>query len=62
MGCPGSVNVHPETAMHKSASKHGLKNYAANPLVVWHQAGFSNTWKKNRGDIMGDKSKKWGDK
>ena len=54
----GSGSVHPELAMYKSARKYHLKNYAVDPLVVWHEAGFSNTWKKNRGDIMGDESNK----
>eukprot|EP00566_Odontella_aurita_P014817 CAMPEP_0113599868 /NCGR_PEP_ID=MMETSP0015_2-20120614/42394_1 /TAXON_ID=2838 /ORGANISM="Odontella" /LENGTH=340 /DNA_ID=CAMNT_0000508069 /DNA_START=159 /DNA_END=1176 /DNA_ORIENTATION=- /assembly_acc=CAM_ASM_000160 len=32
-----------EKNWYLSAQKHNLKMYAANPLLVWHQGGYSNT-------------------
>uniref|UniRef100_A0A7S4NCE7 Uncharacterized protein n=1 Tax=Odontella aurita TaxID=265563 RepID=A0A7S4NCE7_9STRA len=45
-----------ETNWYLSAQKHNLKMYAANPLLVWHQGGYSNTWNTNRPHVFGNKS------
>ena len=44
-------NLSPETSFYRTARLTGLKIYAIDPLLVWHQGGFSNTWHKERGTI-----------
>mmetsp|Transcript_13794 Transcript_13794/g.17520 ORF Transcript_13794/g.17520 Transcript_13794/m.17520 type:complete len:174 (-) Transcript_13794:16-537(-) len=36
------------------------RKYAFNPLVIWHEGGYSNTWGKVRGNITGLETKKQG--
>lgn len=43
----------PEEAFYDAAKKTNKKIYAVHPLHVWHEGGFSNTWKKDRGSIVG---------
>uniref|UniRef100_A0A7S4K0J3 Uncharacterized protein n=1 Tax=Odontella aurita TaxID=265563 RepID=A0A7S4K0J3_9STRA len=45
-----------EKNWYLSAQRHNLKMYAANPLLVWHQEGYSNTWKRNRTNYFGNES------
>mmetsp|Transcript_18292 Transcript_18292/g.27712 ORF Transcript_18292/g.27712 Transcript_18292/m.27712 type:complete len:305 (+) Transcript_18292:153-1067(+) len=44
----------PEKSWYRVARDRGKKMYAAHPLIVWHEGGFSNTWKKDRGSITGE--------
>jgi len=44
----------PEKSWYHVARNHGKKMYAIHPLIVWHEGGFSNTWKKDRGSITGE--------
>lgn len=44
----------PEKSWYRTAHNLGKKIYAIHPLAVWHEGGFSNTWKKNRGTITGE--------
>lgn len=44
----------PEKSWYRAAKRAKKKVYAANPLVVWHEGGFSNTWQKIRGSITGE--------
>lgn len=37
----------PEHNWYRAAKSIGMKIYSIDPLTVWHQGGFSNTWKKN---------------
>ena len=58
-------NVHhnsldPEPNFYRAAREHHKKIYAFNPLVVWHEGGYSNTWGKTRGDITGLETQKQG--
>eukprot|EP00574_Skeletonema_japonicum_P012358 CAMPEP_0201719710 /NCGR_PEP_ID=MMETSP0593-20130828/4870_1 /ASSEMBLY_ACC=CAM_ASM_000672 /TAXON_ID=267983 /ORGANISM="Skeletonema japonicum, Strain CCMP2506" /LENGTH=406 /DNA_ID=CAMNT_0048210227 /DNA_START=308 /DNA_END=1528 /DNA_ORIENTATION=+ len=51
-------NVHhnsldPEPNFYRAAREYHKKIYAFNPLVVWHEGGYSNTWGKVRGNITG---------
>lgn len=44
----------PERTFYRTASKYNKKIYAVNPLAIWHEGGFSNTWMKNRASITGN--------
>lgn len=44
----------PERSWYRAAERKGKKIYGVNPLVIWHEGGFSNTWKKDRGSITGE--------
>jgi len=44
----------PERSWYRAAERRGKKIYGVNPLVIWHEGGFSNTWKKDRGSITGE--------
>jgi len=45
----------PERSWYRIAQSINKKIYVVNPLVVWHEGGFSNTWGRHRGDITGEK-------
>jgi hypothetical protein len=51
----------PEKSFYGKARDVGKKVYAINPLAVWHQGGFSNTWKVDRESITGDEEDDDGD-
>jgi hypothetical protein len=58
-------NVHhnsldPEPNFYRAAREHHKKIYAFNPLIVWHEGGYSNTWGKTRGNITGLETQKQG--
>jgi len=58
-------NVHhnsldPEPTFYRAAREYRKKIYAFNPLVIWHEGGYSNTWGKVRGNITGLETKKQG--
>lgn len=38
----------PERSWYRLAQTLGLKVYLINPLLVWHEKGYSNTWKMER--------------
>jgi len=44
----------PEKSWYHAVHNLGKKMYAVHPLIVWHEGGFSNTWKKDRGSITGE--------
>ncbi len=44
----------PEDSWRRAAFRLGKKIYAVNPLVVWHEAGYSNTWGRERESITGE--------
>jgi len=44
----------PEKSWYHTAHQLKKKIYAIHPLVVWHEGGFSNTWKRDRGSITGE--------
>lgn len=44
----------PERTFYRTAAKYNKRIYAVNPLAIWHEGGFSNTWMKNRTSITGD--------
>jgi hypothetical protein len=44
----------PEKSWYGKARDFGKKIYAIQPLVVWHEGGFSNTWKLERESITGE--------
>ena len=43
----------PERIWYRLAQRINKKNYAVDPLIVWHEGGFSNTWGRMRGDLTG---------
>jgi len=58
-------NVHhnsldPEANFYRAAREYHKRIYAFNPLVVWHEGGYSNTWGKVRGNITGLETKNQG--
>lgn len=53
-GYKGSVSsLSPDESWYLHAKKNKMKIYAMDPLVVWHEKGYSNTWKKDRRTILG---------
>jgi hypothetical protein len=44
----------PERTFYRTCTKHNKRIYVVNPLVIWHEGGFSNTWMKNRASITGN--------
>ncbi len=44
----------PERSWYGKAHEIGKRIYAIHPLAVWHEGGFSNTWKMDRGTITGE--------
>ena len=44
----------PEKSWYRQARQTGQKMYAIHPLAIWHDGGFSNTWKTDRGSITGE--------
>eukprot|EP00573_Skeletonema_grethae_P012418 CAMPEP_0201701706 /NCGR_PEP_ID=MMETSP0578-20130828/33674_1 /ASSEMBLY_ACC=CAM_ASM_000663 /TAXON_ID=267565 /ORGANISM="Skeletonema grethea, Strain CCMP 1804" /LENGTH=317 /DNA_ID=CAMNT_0048189083 /DNA_START=96 /DNA_END=1049 /DNA_ORIENTATION=- len=44
----------PEKSWYGKAREVGSKIYAIHPLAVWHEGGFSNTWKMDRESITGE--------
>eukprot|EP00986_Skeletonema_menzelii_P014003 scaffold8751_cov98-Skeletonema_menzelii.AAC.1 len=44
----------PEKSWYRKAHEVGKKMYAIHPLAVWHEGGFSNTWKMDRDSITGE--------
>ncbi len=44
----------PEKSWYGKAREVGSKIYAIHPLAIWHEGGFSNTWKMDRGSITGE--------
>jgi len=58
-------NVHrnfldPEPNFYRAAREYRKRIYAFNPLVVWHEGGYSNTWGKVRGNITGLETQRQG--
>jgi hypothetical protein len=49
----GESWLSPDLGVYKYAKKLGRKIYAMDPLPVYHQGGFSNTWNKVRSKIPG---------
>ena len=59
------LNVHhnsldPEPNFYRAARECHKRIYAYNPLVIWHEGGYSNTWGKVRGNITGLEKHKQG--
>jgi hypothetical protein len=50
----GIERVSPDIALYEHGQRHGKRVYAANPLIIQHIAGYSNTWKFNRGKVLGN--------
>jgi hypothetical protein len=48
---PGGFIVSPDLSWYTEAKLRREKIYATNPLLVWHEEGFSNTWNRTRGAI-----------
>ena len=44
----------PERSWYRKAREVGKTMYAIHPLTVWHEGGFSNTWKRDRDSITGE--------
>eukprot|EP00984_Skeletonema_dohrnii_P004150 scaffold1442_cov132-Skeletonema_dohrnii-CCMP3373.AAC.2 len=44
----------PEKSWYRTDREVGKKMYAIHPLAVWHEGGFSNTWKMDRESITGE--------
>ena len=44
----------PEKSWYRKAREVGKTMYAIHPLAVWHEGGFSNTWKMDRDSITGE--------
>ncbi len=44
----------PEKSWYGKAREVGSKIYAIHPLAIWHEGGFSTTWKMDRGPITGE--------
>ena len=44
----------PEKSWYRKAREVGEKIYAIHPLAVWHEGGYSNTWKMDRESITGE--------
>jgi len=44
----------PEKSWYRKAREVGKRMYAIHPLAVWHEGGFSNTWKMDRESITGE--------
>ena len=44
----------PEKSWYRKAREVGKTIYAIHPLAVWHEGGFSNTWKMDRDSITGE--------
>lgn len=44
----------PERSWYRAAKSMHRKIYAFDPLIVWHEGGYSNTWGRDRGDITGE--------
>ncbi|KAL7526168.1 hypothetical protein ACHAWF_001656 [Thalassiosira exigua] len=56
-------SVSPEYSFYRYAELRGETVYAVDPLVVWHEGGFSNTWGNQRNEIRGNvvgKGEGWG--
>jgi len=53
-------SLDPEPTFYRAAREYRKKIYAFNPLVIWHEGGYSNTWGKVRGNITGLETKKQG--
>jgi hypothetical protein len=53
-------SLDPEPMFYRAARKFRRKIYASDPLVVWHEGGYSNSWGKERGNITGIGAQKQG--
>jgi hypothetical protein len=53
-GVRQSEFLSPEKSWYGKAREVGKKMYAIHPLAVWHEGGFSNTWKIDRESITGE--------
>lgn len=47
----------PERAFYIAAKAHNKKIYSIDPLLIWHEGGFSNTWQRERGNITGNENR-----
>lgn len=45
------ATLSPDVSWYKHAAAAGKSVYAREPLLVWHEGGYSNTWQRYRGNI-----------
>lgn len=50
----GVDRVSPDIALYEHGQRHGKNVYAADPLIIQHIAGYSNTWHANRDKVLGN--------